>query len=491
MPLRQRCAIVRVIAPAGVGETRGQATDIGEQVRIAFGRHMAQVGNHAFENVASTNRFENARSETDVAPGKSHKERLTPGPTQQFGPVEQIHELLSGPSQKVGRHRYSCDWDPPPTSNFDQHHGERDRDAHARVQHRHDVRVLLCVVVRCDARQADVDGNEAGERCEIAGARLLRDPVESVALGVDIDRAVDRRGNQERPDIELIGKRISRITNELGKPSTNQIVHQLSLGTGHTLDVHERYEFLSGGHVHAFAHRGGAHDGPENTLTAFQRSVDLGFRYVETDVHASSDGVLFAFHDPNLGRVTNVDATLGDLTASEIEQVVVHGDERIPRLEEVLTTWPRLRVNIDPKADAAVEPLVKAIEACAAVDRVCVGSFSGRRVEYCRRAFGGRLCTSMGPGSVAALRAASLGVPVRVTVDAPCAQIPPRAFGLPLIDRRFVETAAENGVVVHAWTIDDPDQMRRLLDLGVRGIMTDKPAALRSVLIESGMWGRV
>lgn len=241
------------------------------------------------------------------------------------------------------------------------------------------------------------------------------------------------------------------------------------------------------GPILAIAHRGGAGAWPENTLPAFQNCVDIGYRYLETDVHASADGQLFAFHDDHLGRVSDTQAYIADLTAAELALVDVSG-QRVPRLEELLTSWPTVRFNIDPKSDAAVEPLARAIDDLKLVDRICVGAFSDRRIAYFRQRFGAALCTSMGPLEVARLYANSLGLPVG-RAFAPCAQIPTRYMGrLDLTSERFLASARDVGVEVHYWTIDEPAEMTRLLDAGVQGIMTDLPAVLRDVLVQRDQW---
>ncbi len=252
--------------------------------------------------------------------------------------------------------------------------------------------------------------------------------------------------------------------------------------------VPTRHPYLDHPGPLAIAHRGGAGEAPENTIEAFQRAVDLGYAYLETDVHASADGVLFAFHDESLARVTDTDAIIGDLTASELDEVIVERRARIPRLAELLTTWPTIRLNIDPKSDGAIEPLVHAVKTHNAIDRVCIGSFSDRRIAYCRAHLGPALCTSMGPRAFAALRSASLGGPSPAVFDDACAQIPTTFRGRPLLDEALVATAHANDLQVHVWTIDEPTEMHELLDLGVDGLITDEPAALRDVLIQRGQW---
>ena len=237
----------------------------------------------------------------------------------------------------------------------------------------------------------------------------------------------------------------------------------------------------------AFAHRGGAGDWPENTLPAFEGAVALGFRYVETDVHVTSDGVLCAFHDERLDRVTDRTGLIRDQTWAEVSQARVDGLEPIPLLEDLLTTWPDLRINIDPKHDSAVDALAATLRRTDAIERVCIGSFSDARIARLRELLGADLCTSFGPKGIARLRAGSFGIPTG-ELGAACLQVPPAHKHVPIVDERFLRTAHDRLLPVHVWTIDDPTEMHRLLDLGVDGIMTDRPSVLKDVLVSRGLW---
>ena len=239
----------------------------------------------------------------------------------------------------------------------------------------------------------------------------------------------------------------------------------------------------------AFAHRGGAAGGLENTMTAFARAVAAGYRYVETDVHATADGTLVAFHDRTLDRVTDRTGRIAALPIRDVRAARIGTDERIPLFDELLGTWPELRVNIDIKTEAAIGPLVRAVRRHGALDRVCVGSFSGSRLAKVRAALGPGLATSMGPRDVARLRLASLtGGRPRFGAGVCAAQVPVRHKALRIVDKRFIVTAHRVGLQVHVWTIDDPAVMSHLLDLGVDGIMTDRIDVLRDVLTARGSW---
>jgi glycerophosphoryl diester phosphodiesterase len=236
-----------------------------------------------------------------------------------------------------------------------------------------------------------------------------------------------------------------------------------------------------------FAHRGGASEAPENSLPAFQHAIDLGYRYLETDVHATADGVLVAFHDDVLDRVTEHQGRIDQLTWADVSEARIDGREPIPLLEDILTTWPDVRVNIDPKADSSVAPLIEVLRRTGAIHRVCVGSFSDERIDRVRDALGPELCTGMGPDEFIGLIRAFQGEDV--TFRSQAAQIPPRDHQDRLLaSPELVEVAHAHGIVVHVWTIDDPDEMRSLLDAGVDGIMTDRSAVLREVFEERGIW---
>jgi len=222
-------------------------------------------------------------------------------------------------------------------------------------------------------------------------------------------------------------------------------------------------------------------------MPAFEGAAALGYGWVETDAHVTADGICLAFHDHQLDRVTDQIGTIAELPPRVVRQARVDGREPIPLMEDLLAAFPAMRVNIDPKHDGVVDALVAVIERTGAIDRVCIGSFSDQRIARCQAALGPRLCTSLGPKAIARLRGGSLGLPTG-RFGSPCAQVPHRFKGVTVTDRRFVERAHAAGIAVHVWTIDDPDEMHELLDLGVDGIMTDRPAVLRDVLQSRGAW---
>ncbi|GII93950.1 glycerophosphodiester phosphodiesterase [Sinosporangium siamense] len=256
----------------------------------------------------------------------------------------------------------------------------------------------------------------------------------------------------------------------------------------------DRYAFLDHPGPLAFAHRGGATEGRENTMPAFQRAVDLGYTYLETDAHATRDGVLLAFHDHTLDRVTDRTGRIADLPYREIKRARVGGVDDIPLLEDVLGAWPDTRLNIDVKEAAVIAPLAEMVKRTAAHDRICLTSFSETRLAAARAAMDRPVCSSLGPRGVAALRIASATegygkALVRLARSGvPCAQVPYGFRGLRVATRSLIRTAHALGMQVHVWTVDRPRTMEHLLDIGADGIMTDNISGLRAVLSERGQW---
>lgn len=256
-----------------------------------------------------------------------------------------------------------------------------------------------------------------------------------------------------------------------------------------------RFAFLDHPGPIAFAHRGGALEAPENTWTAFRHAQRLGYHYIETDAHATSDGVVVTIHDPDLARTSERSGLIREMTWAELSAVRLTGsDEAVPRLDDVLAAWPEMRWNIDAKHDSVVGPLIETIHRSGALERVCITSFSDRRVAQVKRALGPRLCTGMGPAASTALRLASV-LPGRLagTVGGRlsgfgAAQVPIRQGRVPVVDRRLLDTAHHLGLDVHIWTVDDAASMEKLLDLGVDGVMTDRPSALKDLLVRRGVW---
>jgi len=289
------------------------------------------------------------------------------------------------------------------------------------------------------------------------------------------------------------------------------------------------FAFLDHPRPAAFAHRGGAAHAPENSWRAFEHAVGLGYSYLETDVQATLDGALIAFHDRTLARVTGRPGRIARMNHRDVASALIGGTEPIPLLEDLLGAWPDVRFNIDLKDAPAVEPLAAVLRRTGAWDRVCVTSFSATRLRAARRVLDRQVCMAASPfgtalvrfggprgprdhtrpgragtgrgsrsgpgqrrlsgeaargGSLAAGRGAHLALAERLArTGVRCAQVPAQ-----VATPAFVARAHALGLHVHAWTINSPGLMQNLLDIGVDGIMTDETVALRNVLLSRGEW---
>lgn len=252
--------------------------------------------------------------------------------------------------------------------------------------------------------------------------------------------------------------------------------------------------YLPPGKVLAFAHRGGAYhpeiEGLENTLAAFRHAAALGYDYLETDVHLTADGVLLAFHDDVLDRVTDQRGAVRELTLAEVRRARIGGREEVPTLVELLDAFPQARFNIDIKADDAVDALVALVRERDLWDRLLVASFSRRRIRRFRQLTEGRVPTAADPWQIVAFRLSPTAALARLLAGGGFAafQVPHRSGRIRVVTPGFVRRAHAAGLQVHVWTIDDPAEMATLLDRGVDGLFTDRTDLLKDVLQGRGQW---
>ena len=209
---------------------------------------------------------------------------------------------------------------------------------------------------------------------------------------------------------------------------------------------------------------------------------------METDVHTTKDGQLVAFHDDKLDRVTNSRGKVSEFNLSDLSHALIDGTEPIPLLIELLEEFPDAKFNIDPKHDAAVKPLAEIILRTNSTNRVCVGSFSDERIKQVAKLIGPELCTGMGPKSISKLQISRFTKSLLRPPFGDCAQVPSKVKGVPFITSEFVKRAHDFGKAVHAWTINDPQEIEYLLDIGVDGIMTDNLSVLKTVYLDRGIW---
>lgn len=233
-----------------------------------------------------------------------------------------------------------------------------------------------------------------------------------------------------------------------------------------------------------FAHRGFSPDGAENSIAAFSAAVRLGYTHLETDARVTGDGVALAFHDQVLDRVTNSTGVVARLPWSEVQSARIMGREPIPRLDELIDAFPQCHFNIDVKSNAAIGPTLDAVRRTSAWSRVRLAAFSHRRLQLLRQAAGPNVATALSPREVLACLARRLRPPRYASA----AQVPTGWSKLALVTQGFVERAHALGIEVHVWTINEPSEMERVLNLGVDAVMTDRADLLRDVLIGRGAW---
>lgn len=241
----------------------------------------------------------------------------------------------------------------------------------------------------------------------------------------------------------------------------------------------------------AFAHRGGAKLWPENTLTSFEGALELGYRYIETDVHVTRDDRLVVFHDGTLDRTTNGAGPIAHCSLAELRGLDAgYWFERagehpfrgrgvgIPTLEEAFALHPDLRLNVEikPMGERGARLMWEEIERLGVHDRILVAAAHSPTGRAFRRISGGRVATSAGFADVLAFWMSVRGRAARwLPIDYDSLQVPVSFGGLPVVEPAFVEAAHARGLHVHVWTVDDPAELERLARIGVDGLMTDRP----------------
>jgi glycerophosphoryl diester phosphodiesterase len=230
-------------------------------------------------------------------------------------------------------------------------------------------------------------------------------------------------------------------------------------------------------HPLVFAHRGGSKIGPENTIVAFDRGLAAGADGLELDVHLSRDGIVVVHHDRLLDRTTPAKGPLNARTAAEL------GRLDVPVLRDVLARYPRRKIIVELKESSAAlaRAVVDEVRRAKAVDHVCLGSFSDA-VLQASRAYGPEIATSTGRLGVrmALYRSWCYLSPGNVPYQA--LQVPEMSGATRVVSPRFVKMAHKAGLVVQVWTVDDAADIRRLLDWGVDGIISDRPDVASQVL---------
>jgi glycerophosphoryl diester phosphodiesterase len=242
------------------------------------------------------------------------------------------------------------------------------------------------------------------------------------------------------------------------------------------------------------AHRGSRLLWPENTAVAFQGAANLGYRRFETDLRVTADGILVCYHDAVLSRTTNGQGFVANATFDHLRSLDAGYHHRldngfpfrdqgvvVPTFAEMAAMFPEAGWVVDLKADGTEEPLAALIEELELADRVIVGSFSNERVDHFRRLTAGTVATSTPPRET--LRAMILAAAPRLNKTGfevfhptTCAlQVPATWYGMPVVSSGLVALAHSVGRLIHVWTVNGPDEVATLTELGVDGLITDRP----------------
>jgi glycerophosphoryl diester phosphodiesterase len=247
------------------------------------------------------------------------------------------------------------------------------------------------------------------------------------------------------------------------------------------------------------AHRGGGGLIPENTLQAFEYSARMGVDVLELDVHSTRDGALVVMHDRSVDRTTDGRGRVGEMTLSELKKLDAgflfspDGGRTfpfrgrgvtVPTLEEIFAALPRMTFNIEPKQSepSIIKPLCALIRQRKMIDKTIVGSFRQAALDEFRRECP-EVATSASPSEVSQfLLMSKTGIGASYSPPMQALQIPERAGSLQIVSKDFVETARRLNLKVHVWTVNETEDMKRLLDIGVDGIMTDYPDRLLDLL---------
>jgi len=235
-------------------------------------------------------------------------------------------------------------------------------------------------------------------------------------------------------------------------------------------------------------------------MEAFSQAVALGFRFLETDLHVTADGVLVCIHDDTVERTTNGTGPVSSFSFEDLAALDAGFRHKpiagypfrgtgvtVPSLEEAVTAWTDVSFVVDLKAEGQVALLADLIERLSLHDRLIVGSFSDQRLDDFRKATGGRVATSSGP-MLSRMWLLTSRVGRGAGGHASALQLPTQVRGIKVVDKKLVDAAHRKGLQVHVWTVNDPAEMESYLDMGVDGIISDRPDLLRDLLMSRGQW---
>tara|TARA_Y100001958_G_C21230245_1_gene555913 strand:+ start:924 stop:1661 length:738 start_codon:yes stop_codon:yes gene_type:complete len=231
----------------------------------------------------------------------------------------------------------------------------------------------------------------------------------------------------------------------------------------------------------ALSHRGDSNDYVENSFEAFKSVVDMGFEYIETDLRKTSDDKIIAFHDEDLKRLFNIDLKVENLTFKEIDKFFSKKNCKLLTLKETLINFPETKFNIDLKIEGVIQESISIVKELKAFDRVCFASFSSSHTDKVLKD-NPKAIVSMGMKDVAYLKFFNY-----LRKDSKILQVPLNWKGVNIVNSKLIQKAKEKDLFIHVWTINDRETIVKLIEMGVHGIVTDKPDLIKDVMKEKNL----
>ena len=231
----------------------------------------------------------------------------------------------------------------------------------------------------------------------------------------------------------------------------------------------------------ALSHRGNSNKHVENSFEAFKSVVDMGFEYIETDLRKTLDNEIVTFHDRDLKRLFNINLKVENLTFAEINKFFSAKNCKLLTLKEALINFPQTKFNIDLKSKEVIKETIKIVKELKAFERVCFASFNSSHTDEVLTDSPSAV-VSMGMKDVAYFKFFNY-----LRKDSKILQVPLNWKGLNILNSKLIKKAKDKDLFIHVWTINDRESIIKLIDMGVHGIVTDKPELIMEIMKEKNL----
>lgn len=231
----------------------------------------------------------------------------------------------------------------------------------------------------------------------------------------------------------------------------------------------------------ALSHRGNSYKYVENSFEAFKSVVDMGFEYIETDLRKTLDNEIVTFHDRDLKRLFNINLKVENLTFAEINKFFSAKNCKLLTLKETLINFPQTKFNIDLKSKEVIKETIKIVKELKAFDRVCFASFNSSHTDEVLTNSPSAV-VSMGMKDVAYFKFFNY-----LRKDSKILQVPLNWKGINILNNKLIRKAKDKDLFIHVWTINDRESITKLMDMGVHGIVTDKPELIMEIMKEKNL----